>query len=602
VTTSTETGGGGLHWGNTSMPMERRRFLKSATALGLLGAAPPSLAATRSGDALDAVLAEIARAPQRLRSSSLLFRETDAALPDLSFEASLQAADEARAQIARLTPLRSADLDGDRRDTLEAVIWDLEGGVESQRYYWLDSPLSADGSALSIATGRLAAAPLRTAAARDNYLSMLAGFPAYIDQILEKVRGQQSRNIIAHRETVTAVLLQMDTLLASPTATFIPAPARLAHLPEPEAARFTAQAGRLLADGIMPRLRRLGAYLRDDYLPGTGETVGLWRQPDGDDFYRFLIRFNVTLDIDPEDAHRRALDTVAEAERDMAELRRRIGFNGSAEAFHHTLETDARWKSTTTQEVAARFEAGLAGFDPHFSRFFETRPTTPYSAAPQPPEYNDIMVNGRYQWPTDEDPQGTYLFNGGDLDTTTWFWSTPLIHHELVPGHHLQFDRVRDSRTLPPFRKSLVMSGHTEGWAEYGRSLVVEAGVYDDDPMARYADRLMDRRMAMMTVADTGMHARRWSLDEAVSYFSTNAITIPSLQRRAMLGIATEYPGFLLCYWAGGAEFARLRRATAARAGPGFDLRRFHEVILSGGVLSFPVLEARLNRHFPGVA
>ncbi|HWW12743.1 MAG TPA: DUF885 domain-containing protein, partial [Brevundimonas sp.] len=379
-----------------------------------------------------------------------------------------------------------------------------------------------------------------------------------------------------------------------------PAPARLAHLPEADAARFTAQCERLLTERIMPPLRALAAYLRDDYLPGAVDTVGLWRQPDGDDFYRFLIRFNVTLDVDPEDAHRRALDTVAEAERDMAELRRRIGFNGSAEAFHHQLETEARWKSATTEEVAARFEAGLAGFDPHFSRFFEARPSTPYSAAAQPPEYNDIMVNGRYQWPTDEEPRGTYLFNGGNLDTTTWFWATPLIHHELVPGHHLQFDRVHASRTLPPFRKSLVMSGHTEGWAEYGRSLVVEAGVYDDDPMARYADRLMDRRMAMMTVADTGMHARRWSLDEAVRYFSTNAITIPSLQRRAMLGIATEYPGFLLCYWAGGAEFARLRRTTAARAGAGFDLRRFHEVILTGGVLSFPVLEARLNRHFPG--
>lgn len=582
------------------MAIARRRFLLSAAAAGLLGGVRPSLAAAETGDALDAVLAEIARAPQRLRTSSLLFREADAGLPDLSFDASRQAADEARRRIARLTPLRDADLDGDRRDTLEALIWDLDAGVEFQRYYWLDSPLSADGSALQTATDRLAMAPLTTAAALDGYLAMLEAFPAYIGQILEKVRGQQSRNIIVHRETVAAVVRQMEALLASPAATFVPTPARLAHLPEADAARFTARATRLLDAEILPPLGRLAAYLRDAYLPAAGDAVGLWRQPDGADFYRFLIRFNLSRDLDPEEAHRGALDAVAEADRDLAALRHRIGFDGPAEAFHRQLETDARWKSTTTDAVTARFQSGLAAFEPHFPRFFETRPTTPYAAAPQPPEYNDVMVNGRYQWPTDADPRGTYFFNGGTLDAATWFWATPLIHHELVPGHHLQLDHVYASRTLPPFRKSLVISGSTEGWAEYARRLVVEAGVYDDDPMTRYADRLMDRRMAMMAVADTGMHAKGWSLDQAVSYFSTNAITIPSLQRRAMLGIATEYPGFLISYWAGGAEFARLRRETTARAGAAFDLRRFHEVVLSGGVLPFPVLEARLNRRFGG--
>jgi uncharacterized protein (DUF885 family) len=501
--------------------------------------------------------------------------------------------------MARLGRLPKSAMTGDDRDTLGVLQWEFETALAWHRFYWLDSPLSAEGSALSIGVSRLGDLPLRSVADRETYIAMLEKFPDFVDTISGKINGQIARGIFSHHETLAAVIGQMGRMLASPATSYIPAPHRLSLVDQNEASRFTARANRVLEASIVPSLRRLSTVLSEQCLPRAQQTVGLWRNPDGADYYRFLLRFNVTLDIDPEEAHRGALAAVAEADRDLAMLRKEMGVQASARAFHHNLQSDPRWRWKSEEEVKTHLTQALALWGPHLSGFFSHPPQTPYGVAPQPAEYNNVLVNGRYQSPTNNDPRGTYLFNGGDLDTTCWVWGTPFIYHELIPGHHLQLDRVFSSKTLSPLRKSLRLGGSVEGWAEYGRRLALEAGLYDADPMLRYSNRLMDRRMAMMAVADTGMHVKGWSLDRATEYFSANVITKPALQRRAMLAIATEYPGFLLNYWAGGEAYARMRQRIENRTSGTFDRCRFHDVILDGGVLPFPVLEARLDRHFP---
>lgn len=582
------------------LSLDRRHFLLSAAALAVAGGTSHAGAATAEAETLDTILAEILRAPHLLRSSALS-APAEAGFPDLSFEASANDAARIRRWLARLAGLPATSLDGDAQDSLGALRWDLEAGLDWHRHYWFESPLHSGGAALSAAVDQLASAQLRSSEERDRYLALLETVPAYVGQIAEKLRGQLTRGILLHRDKLAAALDGIDGQAAAEA--FVPATERLGQVAPSDAARFRARATAIAESQVIPALRGLAAFLRADYLPRTDDQVGLWRFADGADYYRFLIRYSLTREFDPEEAHRGALADVAEADVDLAALRRELGFQGSARAFHDELQTSPRWKAADAREVTARFEAALARFQPHFHRFFIDRPSTPYGAAPQPPEHDAVLVNGRYRPPTDETPRGEYLFNAGDLANTSWFWSTPLIYHELVPGHHLQIDRIYASRTLSPFRKSLISSGSVEGWAEYARRLAIEAGLYEGDPMARYADRLMDRRMAMMTAADTGMHAKGWSLDQAVQFFSTNAITTkPALQRRAMFGIATEYPGLLLSYWAGGKEFARLRRSVEAAAGPRFDVRHFHEAVLSAGHIPFPVLAARLSRLFGGDA
>ncbi|MBN8885562.1 MAG: DUF885 domain-containing protein [Rudaea sp.] len=585
------------------MPVfNRREFLRSLTAAGIAGAMPSFTAvaaaptAAPARDTLDAILDETARQPRPNASGWLPYAHADAPLPDLSFDYSQASARRTEAWLVRLERLRATALSDDDRETADVLRWDLEASLGWHRYYWLDFPLGPYTSVLSVLTDRLAAASLATNEAQDRYLALLDASPAYIGQIDAKLRGQIARGIVYPREEVVGIVRYLDELLGQPAATFVPARARLKDVAGARADDFSARAGKTLDRRVVPALQQLAATLKQSYLPKAKPAVGLWQFADGPEYYRFLCGVRLSRQHDPKEVHERALQTVAEIDSELAGMRRKLGFSGSAQAFHQELLDGARWKAANTDEVAARFRAALARFEPHLSRFFLRPPSKPYDVAPEAPELEALMVNGYYGPASETTPRGTYFFNGGNLKDASWFWASPLIYHELVPGHHLQIDSIQANAALSPYRKAFIISGYPEGWAEYARSLAVEAGVYDDDALGLYAHRLMDRRMAISTVVDTGMHVKRWTLDRAEQYFARDAITRPQLRRRLALAYAADFPGLAACYWGGGEEFKHLRRSTQAAVGRDFDVRRYHDAVLSAGIVPFPVLDARLRR------
>lgn len=591
------------HSGEPTVPaLNRREFLLGLAALGIAGttssmAAPEEARpAAPAADTLDAIIEETARQPRPVASGWLPYTHPDAPLPDLSFDYSQASAQRTRAWLARLQRLRATALSDDDRETVDVLQWDLDASLGWHRHYWLDFPLGPYTSVLSMLTDRLAATSLANGESLDRYQALLDATPAYIGQIDAKLRGQLERKIVYPREEIVGIVSYLDGLVAKPAPTFVPASSRLTKIPAAQADEFTARAGRTLQRRIAPALQQLVATLKQNYLPKTQPAVGLWQFEEGADYYRFLCGVRLSQQRDPKEVHERALQTVADIDRDLAAMRRQLGFTGTADAFHHELLTGTRWKAATTDEVAARLRAAQARFEPHLQRFFLRPPSKPYDVAPEAPELEALMVNGYYAPATDITPRGTYMFNGGNLKDASWFWACPLIYHELVPGHHLQIDSIQANAALSPYRKAQIISGYPEGWAEYARALAVEAGVYADDPLGLYAHRLMDRRMAISTVVDTGMHVKRWSLDQAEQFFARDAITRPQLRRRLALAYAADFPGLAACYWGGGEEFKRLRRTTEAAVGHGFDVRRYHDAVLSAGIVPFPVLETRLRR------
>lgn len=578
----------------------RRQFVIGAVAATSLASKAGSAAALSGATADQAVydiVEETVRNPRPIGSYWAPYGGSTG-LHDLSFDYSQASAERTRSWIARLKRLETEPLTEDGRETLEVLVWDLEQSLGWHRYYWLDFPLGPYSSVLSTMFGRLGAANLESAEDLDRYLQLLEAAPAYIDQVGVKIRGQLDRNILYPQEEIASVVGYLNGVVANPGGKFVPASGRLAGLSPPAAAAFVVRSQYIEATDILPALQRLSDLLSQSYLPRASDEVGLWRFDDGAEYYRFLLGVRLSRELDPAEVHEAALQTVADADRDLAEIRREIGFTGSTEAFHDELLHGERWKARTPDEVAERFRSALAKLQPRLPRFFLSPPSRPFDVAPQAPELETLLTNGYYQRPTDSDPRGVYVFNGGDLADASWFWAAPLIYHELSPGHHFHLDRIEANPALTPYRRSFITSGFAEGWGEYARSVTVESGVYDDDPMGRYADRLMDRRMAMGTVGDTGMHVKRWTLDQAEQYAAGDAITRPKMRRRMVLADASDFPGLSACYWAGGEEFRRLRRQTEAAAGADFDVRKYHDVVLSGGIVPFHVLEARLKRKF----
>ena len=316
----------------------RREFVLGAVAATTLAArgGTAAAAANPADRALDAIIDDTRRHPRPIGSYWEPYGD-NGALHDLSFDYSQSSAERTYRWIAQLGRLDTARLSEDGRETRAVLLWDLEQSLGWHRHYWLDFPLGPYSSVLSALTRRLGAASLASPADLDGYLELLAASAPYIDQITTKLRGQIERNILYPREEILSVSGYLSAVLAEPAEQFLPGSKRLSHLDQPAVDRFAVRSGKIIVEAIVPALHRLSDFLRQSYMPKASDDVGLWRFSDGPDYYRFLLGARLSRDIDPAETHEAALQTVAEADRDLAELRREIGFTGSAEAFHAEL-------------------------------------------------------------------------------------------------------------------------------------------------------------------------------------------------------------------------------------------------------------------------
>lgn len=571
--------------------LNRRTILAGPAALLMMSAVDSSAALaqrTLDGDiAVEAMLRSVAalRNPQASHAFS-----------DISFSATEARCEILRRKLGEITQIERMALSDSAAETLAVLKWDLQTSTREADFYWLGFPLSPYTSVLGAAQETCRTYTFSNSADLAGYVALLMDLPRLLLQVQQKLRGQMRRGIATHPEQVTAVVAAIQGLHDSASQRFNVAPARLTSVPEGRRSAFEAEVARVISTSTRPALARLVQFMRTEYRPDPNPRVGVARYPNGTDYYRHLINYRVGKDLDPHEMHRAALVDLANSEQQLAGLRRDLGFRGSREEFHLDLLTNPRWIASDEADIAARFNAAIRKIEPHIDQYFSKRPNAPYRVQPLPAELQDTIVNGIYQRPAPGNPYGTYLFNGSRLSDTSWAWAAPLIYHELVPGHHFQIATQLESRTLPPYRKNLITYGFAEGWGEYARGLAEEMGVYRDDPIGLYTSKLMDARFATTTVADTGIHAMGWTLDQAEACLAGNPMIKPNLRRRLVLAYGIDFPGNSFSYWYGRKAFAQLRLQAAAARGTRFDVRDFHQMVLDGGCLPLPILEDRAKR------
>jgi uncharacterized protein (DUF885 family) len=185
---------------------------------------------------------------------------------------------------------------------------------------------------------------------------------------------------------------------------------------------------------------------------------------------------------------------------------------------------------------------------------------------------------------------GAYYINLRDTAEWPRFMLPTLTYHEAVPGHHWQFSIAQESQGLPRIRSAiLVFLGYTEGWGLYAEQLADELGAYRDDPAGRlgYLQSMLFRSARL--VVDTGIHHRKWTRDQAIDYM----VSVTGDQRSAMVTEVERYavwPGQACAYMIGREEINRLRDKARAALGAKFDLKSFHDVLLTNGSMPFTVM------------
>ncbi len=575
----------------------RRSLATSVVAVVL--ALPLAASAQPPAETPAAALAEIAEAHwqhQLERSPALRVRLglPVAALPDLSHAAAQRDAELARELRERLLAIEPTSLAHEDWLTWAVLDWELARAVEAAEHFWhffQVTPYRWSGSGID---QTLSALPLASASDLDGYLSLVRQLPRVVGQLREHLDGQEERGVLVPRPALEAIVgLYRAQAALGEESPFWVADERLEALPPAERQRFQAGLRDAIAAEVAPALGALAERLDGAYRERAPLEVGLGQYAGGGEAYRWAVILETTLEVMPEEIHRRGLEAVRALQAEMAALRRELGLPAAAREAHAALRQDRRFLAASPEEVAERLMAPIRRLEPRVGEFFARLPAAPYGVERLDPRLEGSMTFGYYQWPTPEEPTGRYLFNGSRLGERPLVTAAALIAHELVPGHHFQIALQAESEALPAFRRQYYPTAFVEGWAEYASELVSEMGLYAE-PWDRYGRLAMDLFLSTRLVVDTGMHAMGWSQERAAEFMRENLLESDTQIATETLRYAVDLPAQALAYKMGSSTFWSERRAAEAALGACFDLRRFHDAVLGPGALPLTVLQEHL--------
>ncbi|NNK98041.1 MAG: DUF885 domain-containing protein [Xanthomonadales bacterium] len=431
----------------------------------------------------------------------------------------------------------------------------------------------------------------------SNYLERLKALPGVMDEYIALMRVglrtgmTQPRVILAGRE-----LPIQKQLVENPERSAFYKPFLGLDESDSDAQQaLLAEARKVVMEGVVPAYQRLLDFFVDEYFTGARTTLGASSLPGGERFYEEQIYRYATLDMTAEDIHQLGLSEVARIRAEMELIIRELKFDGDFAAFIQFLRTDPQFYAKTPHELLAEASYFAKKVDGRLPQLFGRLPRQPYGVAPVPDNIAPFYTGGRYVGaPLSAHRGGYYWVNTYALESRTLYTLPALTLHEAVPGHHLQIALAMEQGEQPDFRRNDYISAYGEGWALYAEKLGLEMDIYET-PYQDFGRLTYEMWRACRLVIDTGIHAKGWSRQQALDYLAGNtALSLHEVTTEVDRYIS--WPAQALSYKLGEYTIWQLRREAESRLGAGFDLRDFHDFILSLGSVPLEILKDEVGR------
>jgi uncharacterized protein (DUF885 family) len=516
-------------------------------------------------------------------------------LPDLSEQKANSDAEFERHLLAELRTVNTNHLSHADLLNLEVLRWQMELDIGFAKYHWFDMEITAHASPLPVVQAIFERQQFHSPADLDRYLALLQQLKVFIIQTRELTEGQAKRGIVLPKPGIAPAQAFLSSFVKEPEKSpFYVAPERLAAIDPALVAPFREKVRAAIETEINPALQSLVDYVAGDYANKAPEKVGLSQYPGGQEFYRFLIHAYTTLDMSPAQIHQLGIKAVQHDERQMAVLRKKMGYKGSAAEFRKFLLTDPRFIAKSPEEFRDRLISYVKRIEPELGLYFLHLPKAGYTTERLSSGLELAFTFGLYVPPSDGQSTGIYYFNGSHLEARPLFKAGPLITHELIPGHHFQLNLAAENRSIPAFRRLAPFPAYTEGWADYSSQLASEMGAYADD-YDRYALLAQNVHQSLRLVVDTGFHDLGWSLEKATEYMREHELESDVQIETEASRYSMGEPAQALAYKLGSNEMLRLRARAQKALGKNFDIREFHEWILSSGPLPLEILDQHVS-------
>jgi uncharacterized protein (DUF885 family) len=511
-----------------------------------------------------------------------------------------------------LTQLREYPLDRQsqsQRLSTHVLKWFLERQVEGEKYQWHNYPVNQlFGVQNQFPSFMANTHRLLNRKDCEYYLARLDALPKKFDQLLENLKVREQKQILPPRFVVEEVLKEMTDFIGKPASenilatSFKSRAAKIDKSTEQERADFQSRVEAAVTGKVYPAYQKLIDYFRE-ILPKTTTDDGVWKLQDGDNYYAYRLRENTTTTLKPDEVHELGLREVARIEGEMRAILEANGFAG--QPIGETMDKlgkDPRFLFSNDEKgradaLAEYRQLITQASDRSSKQLFLTAPRAKIEVR-RVPEFKEATAPGAYYEPPamDGSRPGIFFANLRDMNEVPK-WSMPtLAYHEGVPGHHWQISTAEELKGLPQFRKVVPFTAYAEGWALYCEWLAKQAGWYDQDSfgdLGRLRDELF---RAVRLVVDTGIHAKRWTHEQAIAYMRDKT----GMGQKEVQSEIERYivmPGQACAYKVGMLKIQELRARAEKELGEKFDQREFHDAVLKNGALPLEILEEQINEY-----
>lgn len=435
----------------------------------------------------------------------------------------------------------------------------------------------------------------------EHYLARLQQFDEVFAQVVEGLRLREQRGILPPQFAVQKVLKQMREFIDKPASEHLLAThfaermdALSEQLDAGEREQLSAAVNAAVADSIYPAYRGLIAYLESIESKATSND-GVWRLPDGDEYYANQVAFHTSTDMTPEQIHEIGLQEVARIATEMDAILIAEGLTEGTigeRVQQLAKRPDQLYPDSEAgrEQILTDYQTILDEIDAGMDAAFNLRPDTGVEVRRVPEFSQDTAPGAYYQGPSlDGERPGVFFANLRNVGEIPKFGMRTLAYHEGIPGHHFQIALTQELKDLPMFRRLIPMTVFSEGWALYAEQLAFEMG-YQDDPLDNLGRLQAEMFRAVRLVVDTGMHHKRWSREASIQYMlDYTGMGVDEVTAEIERYLVN--PGQALAYKIGMMKILELREYARAALGERFDLKAFHDQVLTHGALPMYLLE-----------
>jgi len=479
--------------------------------------------------------------------------------------------------------------------------WFLENQSKSNQFLYYDYPVNQlFGTQNMLPDLMITVHPLKHPKDAENYIRRLSHFGVAFDQTIAGLELRREKGIVPPRFVLARVLKEMRDFTAKPAAenplvaTFS---ARIDTLKGLDAAKrkdLVAGAEREVTGTVYPAYARLIAECEKLEAVATNDD-GVWKFPDGDAFYESCLRSQTTTDLPADSIHAIGLHEVARIQGEMRTLLSERGYKATdLAAAMKRMQSEPRFHYPPGDSgrtlILADYQHILDDANQRVGALFDVRPKAGVKVERVPP-FKEATAPGAYYNPGSitGSRAGVFFANLRDPAETSRPGMRTLAYHEGIPGHHFQLSIQQELKGVPFFRRILPFTAYAEGWGLYAERLAYENG-FQQDTFDSLGALQADLYRAVRLVVDTGIHRDRWTREQAIDYMVRNT----GLDSTKVVTEIERYivnPGQACAYKVGELKILQLRQKAMDALGPRFDIKKFHDVVLSNGSLPLSLLE-----------